>query len=236
MNGARQLDIPIAFSGERAEDQAPAATPAPTPARRRPATRRLVAGIAGIAVAVGLAGFATLMHRNASFAKGNISRQLTEQQISFKPAEALTAEEREHPCLVAYAGKPLTTGAEARCYANDFIGVHLKSVADGRTFSQMRTIQDDLRARIATAQAGNDPSLGDLQRQLGEVTGKRQALFEGETMRGLLMTTYGFSTLGSKAGQAATAASFGGLAILALSLAVVVSAAAGRRRDARRQG
>lgn len=228
MNGSRQLDIPIASSGERREDPAPAAsTPTPAPPRGR---RRLIAGTAGIAVAVGLAGFASLMHGNASFAAGNISRQLSEQQINFKPAEALTPEEREHACLVAYAGKPLTTGAEAECYANHFIGVHLKSVADGKTFSQMRAVQDDLRARIATAQAGNDPSQGDLQRQLGEVTGKRQVLFEGETMRGLLMTTYGFSALGSKAGQAATVASFGGLAILALSLTVLVSDAAERRR------
>jgi hypothetical protein len=171
------------------------------------------------------------MHSNASFADGNISRQLAEQQITFKAADTLTPEEREHPCLVEYAGKALTTGAQAQCYANHFIGVHLKSVADGRTFSQMRTIQDDLRAQISAAQARNDPSLGDLQRQLGEVTGKRQALFEGETMRGLLMTTYGFSALGAKAGQAATAASWAGAGLLVLSLAVLGRAAAeGRRR------
>jgi hypothetical protein len=221
MNGSRQLEIPVDVVTE------PAAGPAP--AQTRPGRRRLTIGVVGVAVAVALGGFATLMNSNASFAKGNISRQLVEQEITFKTADTLTPEEREHPCLVTYAGKPLTTGAEAQCYANHFIGVHLKSVAGGKTYSQMRVIQDDLRARIAAAQAGNDPSVADLQRQLGEVTGKRQALFEGETMRGLLMTTYGFATLGAKAGQAATAASWAGGILLMVSAGVLVTAAAGRR-------
>ena len=45
--------------------------------------------------------------------------------------------------------------------------------------------------------------VADIQRKLGESTGKRQTLFEGEALRGLLMTSYGFGTLGAKADQAA---------------------------------
>lgn len=184
------------------------APPARGSSRRRAA---VTAGAAGVALAVLLGGLGAVMRANADFARENVSRQLGEQRISFKPAEALTPEEQATPCLVKFAGAPLTTGAHAECYANSFIGRHLKSVADGRTFSEMRLVQNALRADIATAQAAGDPAAADLQRQLAEVTGKRQSLFEGETLRGLLMTSYGFSTLGAKAEQAAGVATGAGL-------------------------
>ncbi len=82
-------------------------------------------------------------------------------------------------------------------------------------------MQTSLRSQIETAQANADPSVPALQRQLAEVTGKRQALFEGETMKGLLLTTYGFSTLGAKAGQAATVAFIGAGLLAVLSLTVL---------------
>ncbi len=125
----------------------------------------------------------------------------------------------------------MTTGDQARCYANDFIGVHLKKVAQGQTFSQMRTVQEGLRAQVIAAQAQNDPSVADLQRKLAEVTGKRQSLFEGETMRGLLMTSYGFSALGAKADQAASVSSLVGLALVPVSLLLVGSGLMRRHRQ-----
>src|SRR3982751_3574784 len=91
--------------------------------RRRPhADRRGVRiGVTGIAVAVALLAIGVTMRHDADFAKDYVARQLGEQQIFFKPAAALTDEERQTPCLVAYAGQPLTTGAQAECYANSFI-------------------------------------------------------------------------------------------------------------------
>jgi hypothetical protein len=74
-------------------------------------------------------------------------------------------------------------------------------------------VQRSLQSRIAEAQAGGEPAVVDLQCQLAEVNGKRQALFEGETVRGLLMTSYGFATLGTKAEQARTAA-YGGAGVV----------------------
>ncbi len=187
-------------------------------------------GGAGLAVAVAVLGLGAVMGSNASFAEDNVNRQLTEQRITFKPAEALTPDEKAKPCLVRYAGQRLTTGAQAECYANQFIGTHLKSIAGGKTYSEMREVQTTLRSQIGTAQASGDPALADLQRQLGEATGKRQSLLEGETVRGLLLTSYGFSTLGSKAGQAATFANLAGGAVLILSLVVLAHAATRRSR------
>jgi hypothetical protein len=202
------------------------------PTRTEPTQRRsrrgLVVGVGGLAVAALLVGLGALMTSNARFAEQNIGRQLAEQRITFKSADTLTPEERATPCLVKFAGTPLVTGAQAECYANHFIGQHLKSVADGKTYSEMREVQTTLRTQIAQAQATNDPAVGDLQRQLAEVTAKRQTLFEGESVRGLLMTSYGFGTLGSKADQAATVAFAGSGTVLVLSLAALALAARGR--------
>ena len=79
-----------------------------------------------------------------------------------------------------------------------------------------------MRERLTRAQAANDPGVGDLQRELAEVNGKRQTLFEGETVRGLLLTSYGFGTLGSKADQGATVAFAASAVVLLLSLLVLV--------------
>lgn len=184
--------------------------------------RRFMPGLAGLAVAVALVGLGFILRSNAAFAEQNVARQMAEQRINFKPAETLTPQERDTPCLVRYAGQALSTGAQAECYANHFIGNHLKKVADGRTYSEMRAVQTDLRERLARAQATNDPAVGDLQRELAEATGKRQTLFEGETVRGLLLTSYGFGTLGTKADQGATVAFAASAIVLLLSLVVLV--------------
>ena len=85
-------------------------------------------------------------------------------------------------------------------------------------------MQTELRERLARAQAPGDPTVGDLQRELAEVTGKRRTLFEGETVRGLLLTSYGFGTLGTKAAQGATAA-FAASAVVVLVPQVLLARA-----------
>jgi hypothetical protein len=184
----------------------------------RRAGPRVVLPAVGLALAAVLLVLGAVMRDNARFAEDYVARQLGEQRIRFAPVEALAPEERATPCLVANAGKPLTTGPQAECYANFFIGRHLKLVAGGKTFSELRGVQTALRSQVAEAQAKNDPKLADLQRQLNEVNAKRQTLFEGESMRGLLLTSYGFSTLGAKAGQAATVAFFSAGLLLPVSL------------------
>ena len=209
------------------------ATSQPVHAAPRHRNRGARVGAAGLAVAVALLGLGAVMKSNASFAEDNVNRQLAEQRITFKPAEALTPDERAKPCLVRYAGQRLTTGAQAECYANHFIGTHLKSIAGGKTYSEMREVQTTLRSQIDRAQAAGDPAVADFQRQLAEANGKKQALLEGESVRGLLLTSYGFSTLGSKAGEAATVANLAGGAMLVLSLVVLASAASRRSRSSR---
>ena len=141
--------------------------------------------------------------------------QQSQQHITFKTADTLTAEEAKSACLVEYAGQPMTSGKQAECYANDFIGLHLKSVAKGQTYAEMRVPEQAMAAKVAAAQKANDPALPDLQKQHAALKGQRDALFQGETSRGLLLTSCGFSDLGTKAGQAATGA-YSVAALLAL--------------------
>ncbi|HVT78821.1 MAG TPA: hypothetical protein VHD87_17400, partial [Acidimicrobiales bacterium] len=151
---------------------------------------------------------------NASFAKSYVKTQLSEQHVVFTAKDKLTAEEAQSPCIVANAGKALTTGKQAECYANHYIGLHVQAIANGKTYADLGGPLFALQAQIAATKA-NDPALPNLQKQLATITAQRETLFHGETLRGLLLTSYGFSEMGAKAGQAGTVA-FAGAGVLAL--------------------
>jgi hypothetical protein len=122
-----------------------------------------------------------------SFANSNVHSQLAEQQIVF-PAKgsAALAPAAIGPYLNKYAGQQLTTGPQAEAYANHFIGVHVTEIAGGQTYAQVST---KLQA---------DPTNATLKAQ-------QQALFQGETLRGLLLSAYGFWKFGEIALWAAIA-------------------------------
>jgi hypothetical protein len=77
---------------------------------------------------------------------------------------------------------------------------------------------------VKEATAANDPALADLKTQLAAVTGQRETLFKGETLRGLLLTSFGFSVFGVKAGQAATVAYIVAALLALLALAGLIHA------------
>jgi hypothetical protein len=114
-----------------------------------------------------------------NFAHGQVHDQLAAQQIYFPPAGSKAlADPKVGPYLNQYAGQQLTTGKQAQAYADHFIGVHLDEVAGGKTYSQVSTA---LQA---------DPTNVVLQKQA-------QTLFQGETLRGLLLNAYAFDTIAS---------------------------------------
>src|SRR5688572_25137733 len=170
--------------------------PAVAPAGGR--QRRLRRSLAGLALAGGLAVLGSQMAANANFSERYVTEQLGRQRITFKAAAALTDQERAHPCVVANAGKPLLTGKQAECYANDFIGTHVVAIGKGRTYAEMEDVRTGLLAQIAAAQASGDPELPRLQKELAELTGQREAVFKAEMLRGALLSSFGFSTLGEK--------------------------------------
>lgn len=152
-------------------------------------------GGAMVAVLVAMGGLAL---EAADFAKSSVRTELASQKIYFPPkgSPALASPEIG-PYLNQYAGQQLLTGPEAKVYADHFIAVHLNEVAEGQTYSQ-----------ISAA------SLANPSDQVLKV--KAQTLFQGETLRGLLLGDgYAYWTFGVIAQYAAVAA-FAGAAIMAL--------------------
>lgn len=166
--------------------------------------------IAGLAVVAAL-----VLGSNASFARDYVRDQLAEQKLQFKPAAELSANEKAYTeartgCLYTYAGQTLSSGKHAECFANEYIGGHLRDPqrikgANGMTYSELGDVQGDLREKIAAADPG-DAQAVELQQQLTEVTAARDTVFKGEMLRGALLTTYGFSVFGEKADQFSTVA------------------------------
>ena len=200
-------------------------------------TLDVIFSVGGVLLAVLLLVLGFVLRSNENFAKDYVTKQLSAQQISFKPAATLTAEEKAQPCLVQYAGQNLVTGKQAECYANNFIAVHLAAAAkgggyEGSTYATLGTPQGDLSAKVAAAQKANDPNLITLQKNLAAVSGLRDTMFKGETLRGLLLTSFGFSEFGRKAQQAAMVCFIGFILMLVLSAAGFVHYFAAARREA----
>src|ERR1700694_1888140 len=124
----------------------------------------LQAGLIGILVFC--AGF---LFWGNSFIHNQITTELTAQQIYFPAAnsQAITAlpNASDQTAMNAYGGQQLTTGDQAKVYANSFIGVHLSEVAGGLTYSQM------------SAKAMANPT--DTK-----IAGQVNTLFKGEMLRG----------------------------------------------------
>ena len=187
-------------------------------------TLDLVVSVGGLVLAGLLLVAGLVFTSNANFASTYVHDQLSEQKITFKTADTLTAEEKQQACLVTYAGQPLTTGKQAECYANNFINLHLSGIAGGKTYAELGDVQTQLRAQITAAQQSNASNLADLQKQLTDATANRETVFKGETLRGLLLTSYGFSELGAKAALAATVAYIGAGVLFILALFGLVHA------------
>jgi hypothetical protein len=150
-------------------------------------TRRtldLIFAIGGLVVAALVLVVGLILQNQANFAENYVHDQLAAQQIYFTPAADLKPNEND-PCLKENAGQQLVTGKQAECYANHYIAVHLSEVNDGKTYAQtsaeLRALPDQ---NSAEAKA---------------LTAKTQVLFQGETLRGLLLTSYGFSIFGDRA-------------------------------------
>jgi hypothetical protein len=182
-------------------------------------TLDLLFSVGGVVLAGLLLVIGVVLTSNANFSHDYVKSQLSQQNITFKTAGTMTTEETKSACLVSYAGQKLTTGKQAECYANEFIGLHLKSIAGGKTYADLGAPQTALTAQVAAAQKSNDPALANLQKQLATVTAQRDTVFKGETLRGLLLTSYGFSEFGTKAAQAAMVAYLAAALLALLGLA-----------------
>jgi len=157
----------------------------------------------GIVVAAVLLLAGGLLVWASAFATSNVHDQLAAQQITMPAAAALTTPAMKTQ-LSQYAEQPLTTGAQAKAYADYYIQAHMDEASQGKTYSQVSGEYMAALKADPTAQATQD--LGQL----------RQTLFMGTTLRGMLLNAYAFATLGTIAMWAAIAAFIGSAVLFAL--------------------
>ena len=154
----------------------------------------------GVVTTVALLVVGGLAWYGYSFATNMVRTELSSQRVFFpaKDSAALTALPAEdRAAMEQYAGQQLVNGEQAQVYANHFIAVHLSEVAGGKTYSEVST------------ESMKDPTNQKLQTQ-------QAVLFQGETLRGLLLGSgYAYWTFGMLAGYAALA-SFAGAAVMLL--------------------
>ena len=187
-------------------------------------TLDMIFSAGGIAVAILLVLLGFVFKTNADFADSYVHDQLAEQKISFTAAEFLSDEEKTSTCLIENAGTPLDSGKKAECYANDYIGMHLKGIGGGETYATIGAIQTKAKTALADATAANASNVVELKAELDKITGQRESMFKGETLRGLLLTSYGFSIFGEKAALAGMLSFHGALVMLLASIAGFIHA------------
>jgi len=183
------------------------------PIRRRTVDTVLIA--AGVVVAVVLAVAGGLLTWGNNFAEDYVGDELTSQNIFFPDAASLEEEGRDD--LVKFADEQVTTGDEAEAYAS-FINGHLESTADGLTYAELGGPLGEARDALTAAQeAGeSEETIADLQAEVDQISRTRDTVFKGETLRGLLLSTFAWSTIGRIAGIAATVAFIGAAVMVVL--------------------
>jgi hypothetical protein len=169
--------------------------------RRR--TFDILASVTGFVLVVVLVVAGALMLWAHNYTHNEVHDELAAQRIFFPPANSPAIAAPEFAAMHQYAGQQLTTGPQAHVYANDFIANHLKVIGGGKTYSELST------------QLLSDPNNAQLSKTV-------QAMFQGETLRGLLLNAYAFWTIGTIAGWGALAAFIGAALLLILSIVGLV--------------
>lgn len=147
-----------------------------------------------------LGGASLFLINEGNFVNQTIHDQLAAQQIFFPGKDTIVAggalDPAEFPAEIrAQAGNQVLTGEQARIYGTDFIGLHMKNIAGGKTYSQIDT-KSGTAADIAKAQA------------------QKTSLFQGETLKNMLLNAWGWSML-------ATYTIWGGYALMVAALVVL---------------
>jgi hypothetical protein len=133
----------------------------------------------------------------ANFGNNMVHSQLSAEKITFPAKGSSSLDPKEFPDLQQYAGQAVDNGPKAKAYANGFIRRHLKQIGGGKSYSEVS----------GAAQA--DPNNQKLQQQA-------QTLFRGETLRGLLLFSWGWATISRIAFWAGIAALLGFLIMAAV--------------------
>jgi hypothetical protein len=160
---------------------------------RRRIDKMLIAAGAVVAIVLAVAG--GLLTWGSSFADDYVGDELRAQNIYFPDADALREEGRDD--LLGFAGEQVTTGLAAEGYAS-YIDGHLAGIADGQTYADLGPVSRAANTAVTEAveSGASDEDVAELQATADQISGQRDSLFRGETLRGLLLSTFAWSTIG----------------------------------------
>jgi hypothetical protein len=138
---------------------------------------------------------------------GEVDTQLSQQDITMPKGPALESlPPADQAALKPYAGSPMDTGPEARAYADHYIQAHMNKASGGKSYSE---ISGQYVAMTPEQKAGPEGQ---------QLAGLRETLFQGNTLRGLLLYGAAFATMGTIAGIAAIAVFIAAVILLILGL------------------
>ena len=174
----------------------------------------------GLALAVVLLVAGGLLTWANTFINDQVVDQLSMQNITMPEGDALASLPKDDAnALEPYAGSPMDTGAEAKAYADHYILVHMNAASDGRTYQE---VSGEYQAMTVAEKASP---------QGQALAGLRETLFQGNTLRGLLLYGYAFATMGTIAGIAAIVSFAGAAFLLALFILGLVHARRAAKAD-----
>jgi hypothetical protein len=139
-----------------------------------------------------------------NFTHDQVVNQLAPQQISF-PADQKSGLPAD---LQQYAGQQVLNGDQAHAYAENYIGMHLNTIGQGKPYSYWSG--QAMKATDATTKA--------------QLNATADTLFKGTTLRTMLNQAWAFWTVGNIAIYAGVAFIAGALVVLGTLLFEVVVA------------
>lgn len=159
-----------------------------------------------VVLAVVLIALAGVLWTMGSYARSEVSKELSAQKIYFPKKGTPALDPKIYPDLQKYAGQLVDDGPKAKAYANGYIGRHLAEVADGKTYAEV------------SALARQDPKNQALQAQ-------KESLLQGELLRGTLLGNgWGYWLMGTVAQYAAIVTFVAAVGLLVLAYLFIVRA------------
>ena len=160
--------------------------------------------IVGFALAAVLLIAGGLLLWGSTYVHNTVQGQLSSQQIFFPPKAAFAHPQAGTeitpsmiPSVSQYAGQQLVTGQQAESYADNFIAVHINTIAGGKTYAQL--------SAASLAQPNNV-----------KLAGQVATVFKGESLRSMLLNAFGWWKVSQITYIAALIAfGLGGLTLLA---------------------
>lgn len=161
-----------------------------------------------------------LLSWGAGFSNDYVHDELGSQNITIPDEATLNADDSltddEREALLEFAGEPLTTGVQAQAYAG-MIGAHVRKNTGGQTYAELGGPETAARNALTEAQesGASDEEIAELDAEYKRVQGQRDMAFRGETLRGLLLSSFAWYTIGQIAGIAAWVA-YGAAIVMAV--------------------